>query len=336
MTLPTASQTESPTTDSKLISLTTAQENYSNIISELNEVSSGISESVLFSETEFSQAKADLQDFVIKSQQLANRSTIKERAMRGLAKVPLIGQHAEESLRSIQRDKMNDTSISEIVDQLYSGIEARGVSLTNTINQWYNLVDKSTSLVANLSTLDAQLDTVLATELTGKERFNLTSVSSETKMTLASNLGTIQELQVLTTVGEGILKRIKQTMPASRAVLLNRLVMDAGVSQINNIHDEIQDIVAISDDINKVMQQNSHTAVMKMISSQVTSEKEIKSLTQGYDNRVKLHEDVNREVVKMIDNMQTTHTAISESMAKTSKALAANALIDLSSRETVQ
>lgn len=294
-------------------------EQYQVLIQDYSDTSSKISSTVMFSEAQLESVDEELSAFVVQSKELANYSSAKETTLRVISKVPLIGGRAKKSIDEIRKERLNDKSITEVVDALFDGIGSQADSLSNTINRLHELQASTKNIIIPTKALDEQTDVLIAEgKLTGGDRINSMKVSIQLKAMVDSAESRVQDLNVIIKVAEGVLLNIVKTMPVSKSELLNQIIMDAGVSQINAISDSVKSVYSLKERISTDMYEKTHISVVNLLESTSISPKEAEKIKKNNARRMKLTSEIHTAVAQYEDSMTENYKLVSEAMTESS------------------
>lgn len=289
-------------------------ENYSNTTEEISNV-------VNLSDTDLEEAKEQFAEFVIKSQQIANRKSISERVYNGLATtasiVPFIGDkmsaHVETKIKDIRKESLNDKSLKEIANNLFDGVKARVDSLENTLQGMYNIREESINFIEQISLLDTELDEQLTNEeLSPRERFSLMKMSSQVKLMIEKAQDKVQQLNSIVPVAEGMLLQMVKALPVSKNDLLSSLIMDAGVTQINAIFKDVKEIMDMNDRISEGVHAKTSTAVVNMLKASSVSSEDIQRIENNSKRRLETAQQIDQAVREHYTQTVTSHKTIAQ------------------------
>lgn len=300
---------------------TQIETNFHQLVSKYSTTTSKISETISFGDADLEDAKEKLAQFVVRSEELANRETFKERSLRMLSRMPIVGKQAKSAIRDIREEMLEDESVSSVVNQLYDGITHQSDNLEATISKMYDIAKETNTLTSNLVELDTQLDEIIqdTNNIPDHKRTTFLKISSQLKMMISNSQDKIQELSVIVRVAESVLMNIVKVIPVTKSELLSRIVMDAGVSQINAIQNDVKDIMELNTSITDNMNKKTRTAIMAMIDSSTITKEDVDKITASTNERMKLMQEISEASIKQQENIISAHTQILESVDKANK-----------------
>ena len=304
-------------------SIQSLEEEYLRLYGEHEKNIGSISDTISFSDAGLEEAKDQLAEFVIRSKELANRQTFKERTLRKISHLPFgIGNSAAEAVKDIRKERLNDKSITEVVDALYYGIKKRADNLETTIHSMFGIQEKTMSLVESLAQLDKSLDEQMSADLDPRNRLTVTKLSSQVKLMLSTSQDKVQELSVIINVAQAVLMNMIKVIPVTKSELLSRIVMDAGVSQINAIHQDVKDVMELNHTITEDMNEKTRKAIIGLLESSSVSQKDVDRIKKSTDDRIKLMTDIAIAAQKFETNLHQTHLMIVDNVNQANEARA--------------
>lgn len=291
--------TTMPTESTFSSSLKTLEEDFKKISEIHTNHMLTIASDIRFNPNMTDEVKEKLIEFAAEQERIANAQSIRERVMRRVASVPLLGRAAKSSADQLRKQRLQEESVSGMVRSMYSGLKAQAQDVEKTEAQLVKIYEQTESNISLMVDLDTKITSLLGTdEVPLRHRSNVMRMKTQIKVMIEKSKDKLESLKIILPVTQACLQMIYQDLPISEADLLSDMAMSTGVSQINALSQDVKEMRELSELVSTNIWSSTQRSIVNLLEMTTISDKDIQRIETNTQEREKLREETMRAAQK--------------------------------------
>lgn len=258
-----------------------------------------IASDIRFNPNMTDEVKEKLIEFAAEQERIANSQSLRERVMRRIASVPLLGKAAKNSADQLRKQRLHEESVSGMVKSMYSGLKAQAQDVEKTEAQLVKIYEQTEANINLMLELDTKITTLLGTdEVPLRHRSNVMRMKTQIKVMIEKSKDKLESLKIILPVTQACLQMIYQDLPISEADLLSDMAMSTGVSQINALSQDVKEMRELSDLVSTNIWSSTQRSIVNLLEMTTISDRDIQRIESNTLEREKLREETMRAAHK--------------------------------------